>query len=124
MAEQSTVVGLPDLRSPAEIVASLDLRTYQGPQDCGVVTAVQLTQDNIGAVWEWADSKPRYRGTPEPGGQPVCVGLTLRPGGDRVPAYFGDWVVQSRSGQFFRFPADEFATRFTPVAVEGRGGRG
>lgn len=121
MAEQSTVVGLPDLRSSAEIVASLDLRTYQGPKG-RPVTAVQLTEDNVGAVWEWADSKPRFGARRD--GTSVCIGLTLRPDGNRIPVHFGDWVVQSRSGAFFRFPADGFATRFTPVAVEGRGGRG
>jgi hypothetical protein len=102
-----------DSRSHDEIVASLGpLARFRGQSGVGVVEAVQLTEENLGAVWEWADhTKPRWAG-----GQ--CVGLTFLPYGgrhDRVIAHFGDWVVRTRGGSFARFPADEFEARFTPT---------
>lgn len=103
----------PDPRTHAEIVASLGpLAHYRGPEGVGVVEAVQLTAENVGAVWEWADhSKPLWRSG-------ECVGLTFLPyegRHDRVPCLFGHWVVRTRGGAFAAFSPTEFEARFEPT---------
>jgi hypothetical protein len=71
-----------------------------------VVWAVRLTEENLGNVWEWADSKPFWG--PGGNGGPSCVtGLTIWSIDGNHKAEFGDWVVKFPWG-FERLRDGEF----------------
>jgi hypothetical protein len=86
----------------------------------GIVHAVQLTERNSAAVYEWAYSGPIFA-IPEAAAQtaevtePQVVGLTIFTAAGRMRADFGDWVVLERTGRFFPYPPALFEELFHEV---------
>ncbi|HET9656564.1 MAG TPA: hypothetical protein VFP72_14500 [Kineosporiaceae bacterium] len=62
-------------------------RIHPSPTAAARVEAVQLTADNGGNVWEWANCKPFVQD-----GQ--CLGLTVFTPAGRARATQGSWVVR------------------------------
>ncbi len=76
------------------------------------VEAVQLTEANHNAVFEWADSKPYF--SPRPAGitGPLPItGLTIFTPTGRRKANFGDWVVRA-GGHWHTATTGELGPRF------------
>lgn len=80
------------------------------------VQAVQLTPENGGAVWEWADSKPYV----EPDSISRISGLTIFTPEGRIKADFGDWVIRDAAGKFYPCKPDTFAATYELVPGDGQ----
>ena len=74
-----------------------------------VIEAMQLTQENVGEVWAWADSKPFYG----PGG--ALSGLSIFTLEGRMKADFGDWIIKGVKGEFYPCKPDIFTATYEPV---------
>lgn len=79
------------------------------------VPAVQLTEDNLWQVFEWADSKPFYGPRQVEGDLLPITGLTVFEPSGRNKAEFGDWIYQTPAGDFRTRPDTEFRDLFTPA---------
>lgn len=86
---------------------SLDLQYFK--RGWFTVPAVQLTRENLTAVFEWADSKPFI----EP--DQSCSGLTVFEPTGRQKANFGDWIYRTPSGDFRTRDDAEFRSLFQPA---------
>jgi hypothetical protein len=65
-----------------------------------IVWAVRLAEDNLGNIWEWADSKPFWSGG-------RVTGLTVWSAQGHIKAEFGDWVIRGPWG-FTALPDEDF----------------
>lgn len=86
------------------------------------IDAVQLTEDNLWDVFEWADSKPFYGPAPDGWTDPTppITGLTVFEPTGRYKAEFGDWVYRAPGGVFRTSPDAEFRDLFKPVVAVAR----
>lgn len=84
------------------------------------IKAVRLTEDNINAVWEWADSKHFYSPQPAEGEPMPITGLTVFELTGRNKADFGDWIYQTPGGGFRTRPDAEFRELFEPASEVAR----
>lgn len=73
------------------------------------IEAVQLTRENINAVFEWADSKPFI----DP--DQTVSGLTIFESTGRNKANFGDWIYKTPGGDFRAREDAEFRRLFLPT---------
>ncbi len=78
-------------------------------RDGVTVQAVQLTEANHNAVWEWAESKPFFDNAP--GGGLIITGLTIFTPGGRRKASYGDWVIR-RGSEWHTATTGELKARF------------
>jgi hypothetical protein len=88
---------------------TVELTLEQFTRGWFTIDAVQLTPENLNAVFEWADSKP-FHG---PGG--AITGLTVFEPTGRNKAEFGDWVYLTPGGDFKTKPDAEFREYFQPA---------
>jgi hypothetical protein len=79
------------------------------------IPAVQLTEDNLWDVFEWADSKPFYGPKHDSDAQHPIMGLTVFEPSGRNKASWGDWIYRTPAGDFRTYPDAEFRERFEPV---------
>lgn len=79
------------------------------------IEAVQLTEDNLWAVYEWADSKPFYGPKTDESLPHPITGLTVFESTGRNKAEFGDWIYRTPAGGFRTRPDGEFRFLFTPA---------
>jgi hypothetical protein len=93
---------------------TVELTLEQFTRGWFTIDAVQLTTNNLWAVYEWADSKPFYG--PKPDGwtdpTPPITGLTVCTPTGRVKAEFGDWVYLTPGGDFKTYDDAEFRKNF------------
>ena len=90
---------------------TVDLVLGQFTRGWFTIDAVQLTPENLNAVFEWADSKPFV----ENGG---VTGLTVFEPTGRNKANWGDWIYRTPGGDFRTRPDGEFRELFTPAEKE------
>lgn len=83
------------------------------------IDAVQLTEDNLWAVFEWADSKPYFGPKAEGDEQHPITGLTVWEPTGRNKATWGDWVYRTPGGDFRTKPDADFRAYFQPVQRGG-----
>ncbi len=91
-------------------MATLDLLRLH--RDGATAEAVQLTEANHNAVWEWAESKPYF--SPHPPGVtgPLAItGLTIFTPTGRRKAEYGDWVIR-RGAEWHTATTGELKARF------------
>lgn len=76
------------------------------------VEAVQLTETNHNAVWEWAESKPFFSPNPPGATGPLPVtGLTIFTPTGRRKAGYGDWIIR-RGSEWHTATTGELPARF------------
>jgi len=85
------------------------------------IEAVQLTEDNLWDVFEWADSKPFFgpKDHPDDKQHPI-TGLTVFEPSGRTKANFGDWIYKTPAGDFRTSPDAEFRELFAPAGTADR----
>jgi hypothetical protein len=77
------------------------------------IEAMQFTEEDGAAVWEWADSKPMKNAFGE------VIGLRIYTLEGDMKAEFGDWIIRGVKGEFYPCKPDIFAATYEPVgAVE------
>jgi hypothetical protein len=97
---------------------TLDLRLFR--RGWFTIEAVQLTRENLSAVFEWADSKPFFGPAPAEGEPMPVTGLTVFEPTGRRKANFGDWIYKTPGGSFRTRDDAAFRELFQPVEEVAR----
>lgn len=103
-------ITVPGGTEPGQTVT---LTVEQFHRGWSTIDAVQLTEENLWAVFEWADSKPFYSPATAVGQPLPITGLTVFEPTGRNKAEFGDWIYRTPGGDFRTYPDAEFRELFT-----------